>query len=185
MHDELRNHAEEEVLDQSKGKAEIRPVMAHLHDLQTVAVEVDLAIEVLLMKRLHGDLMPAIVAVSVLLLVERQVVFDGLVWQLGLLVLSGSKLRREDPEGREDREIHEQGEKEPCLEASTQTPGEVGGNANEERDEQRIREVVGAGSFCGEGSIGNGRILLRTQNQLPISPFYGSMAGGGNLVVVW
>ena len=128
--DHLGNHAEEEVLNQTESEAGLGPVMAPFEDLEQVAVELDLTIEVLLLEGLDGYLLLAIVGVTVLLLLECEVVFDVLARQPGLLVLAGRKLGGQPPEGTENGQTQEQGEENPCLETSAQLPGEPGGDTD-------------------------------------------------------
>lgn len=90
MHDDLRNHAEKEELDQTNGEAEAGPVMPVLHDLEAVTVEVDVAVKVHLMEGLHRDLVLAMVLALVLGLLEREVMLNRAPRKLGLLILAGA-----------------------------------------------------------------------------------------------
>jgi hypothetical protein len=130
VNNHLRDHAEEEVLDQTESEAGLGPVMAPFENVKHIAVELNLTIEVLLLEGLDGDLLLAIVGITVLLLVELQVVLNVLAGQLGLLVLAGRELRGDPPEGTKDRQSCEQSNEDPCLEATTQLPGEIGGDAD-------------------------------------------------------
>jgi hypothetical protein len=93
------DHAKEEVLDQSESEAGLGPVVAPFENLEHVAIELYLAVEVLLLERLDGDLLLAIVCIAVLGLGELEVVLNGLAGKFGLLVLAGCKFRGEPPEG--------------------------------------------------------------------------------------
>lgn len=185
MHDHLRNHAQQKVLDQSEGEAEVGPVVAHLQDLETVALEIDIAIEVLLVESLHGDLLAAIVLVLVLLLVELDVGLDGLAGELGLLVLAGGILGGGNPESGKDREIDNQSEENPGLEAAAELVGDVGGDTDEERKEGLVVEVVGADAICGQRSVGNRRILCSQFKSAP-EIMLGELNGarGSRIVVI-
>jgi hypothetical protein len=173
----LRNHAKEEVLDQTEGETGLGPVVAPLEDLEHVGVELNLAIKVLLLESLEGDLLLAVVGIAVLVLVELEVVLNGLAGQLGLLVLAGSKLRGEPPEGTEDGQSKENSQEQPCLEALADAPCQVRGDTDEQRDEERVGEGVAAGALSRQRRIRNRRVLLRTACQLNWPTDGESMAG--------
>lgn len=97
VHDDLRKHSQEEVLDQANGEAEASPVMAVLHDLEAVAVEVDFAVKVHLMEGLHGDLVLAMVLGLVLGLLEGEVVLDRLARVASLFILAGADGGNNEP----------------------------------------------------------------------------------------
>lgn len=130
MNNHLRDHAKEEVLDQTESEAGLRPVVAPFKNVEHVAIELNFTIEVLFLEGLDGNLLLAVVSVAVLLLLEFQVVLDVLAWQLGLLVLARRELRSEPPEGTKDGQSCDQSNEDPCLEATTQLIGEVGGNTD-------------------------------------------------------
>lgn len=122
VHDDLWCEAKEDMLEEADGKSEACPVMLVLHDVQAVAVELDLAIEVLLLERLEGNLVPAAVLDPVLLALEGKVVLDWSAGKLGLLVLAGSERRCQSPECEEDGDGGEQGEEEGSLQATANLP---------------------------------------------------------------
>lgn len=97
MHDELGNHAEEEVLDQTNCETEASPVMAVLQDIKAIALELDITIKVHLIEGLHGNLAGATVLGAVGLLLEVKVILDGTARQLGLLRLAGADGRDDEP----------------------------------------------------------------------------------------
>lgn len=66
----LGNEAREEMLEQTHRKPEVGPVVPVLQHLERVALEVDLLVEVHLGEGLHGDAVPAIVLVAILLAAE-------------------------------------------------------------------------------------------------------------------
>lgn len=78
MHDHLRDEAKEEMLDQSKGESWLGPIMAPLENLEHVAIEINIAIKVLLLEGLDGDELLAVVCVTIFCLVELEVVLDRL-----------------------------------------------------------------------------------------------------------
>lgn len=86
--EQFGNETKEEVLEKAHGEAEIGPVVSKLQDLKGITFEVHLAVEVLLVEHLHGDLALSMVRGAVMLAVEIQIVFDGAARIFGLLVLS-------------------------------------------------------------------------------------------------
>ena len=158
VHDHLRNHAEQEVLNQAKGEAEVGPVVAQLQNVQAVALEVDVAIEVLLIEGLHGDLLAA-VGFTVLCLVELKVRLDRLARELGFLVLTGGIFGGDNPESGENGQVDDQSEEDPCLGPSTELPGDVGGDTDKQRDQGSVGEVVTTIAVRGQWGIGNGWVL--------------------------
>lgn len=166
VHDSLRDEAEQKVPNISNSEAKVGPVVTHLEYLETVALEADLAIEVLLLECFKRNLVLAVVAVAVLLFVEVEVVLNGLVGQLDFFVLSRCKFGRQDPEDGKNGQIQDQREKDPCFEAAAKGPGNVARYADEDRNEERIGEVFVAGPFGGEWGVGNGRVLWQTSCQL-------------------
>lgn len=115
MHDQLRNHAEEKVFEKALGEPEAGPIVPPLHDLQTVSVEVDLAIEEHLLEGPHGDFGVSVVFDAILLLVERQVMFDRLSRKLGLLVLARCEYRGNNKVGSKQRDVLHNTEEDPCF----------------------------------------------------------------------
>lgn len=174
----LGEEAKQKVPDQANGEAERRPIVAHLQNLESIAVEVNIAIKVLFVKSLLGDLVLAVVGLAVLLFVELEVVLNGLARKLGLFVLAGSIFGGNDPKGSEDGEVNQQSKKEPRLETPTEGPGDVGGDTNEQREQSSVGKVLRAGTVGRQRSIGNGRILQWVSNQLTVSCCGRSMAGG-------
>lgn len=174
----LWDHGKEEVLDQSEGEAGLGPVVAPFERLEHVAIDLNFAIKILLLERLNGNLLLAVVRVAVFGLVELEVVLDGLAGKLGLFVLAGSKFRREPPEGAEDGQEQDNGEEEPCLEAHAPAPCDVAGDAREQRDEHVVVERITARAFCRERGVRNRGILYIGECQLSGSPRCRSMAGG-------
>lgn len=162
MDNHLGNHAKEEVLDQTKGEAGLRPVVTPFEDIEHVALQLDLTIEVLLLESLDGDLLLAVVGITVLLLVELEVVLNVLARQLGLLVLAGRELGGQPPEGSQNGQSGEEGEEDPSLQATTNLPGEICWHSNQQRDEGIVVERVAARALSRKRGIGNRGVLFRT-----------------------
>jgi len=108
MDNHLGDHAKEEVLDQSEGEAGLGPVVAPFKDVEHVAIEFNVAVKVLFLERLNGDLLLAVVGVAVLGLVELEVVLNGLAGEFGLFVLAGREFRREPPKGAQDGQAQDE-----------------------------------------------------------------------------
>lgn len=88
MHNNLRNHAGQKELIQAQRKAESSPIMAILHGLEAVALEIHGTVKVHLMEGLHRDLALAMISGAIMLVVEVQVVLDRAAGVFGLLVLA-------------------------------------------------------------------------------------------------
>lgn len=159
MHDNLGNHANKEVLDQTDGETEAGPIVAELHNLKAVAVEVDVAFKVHLMEGLHGNLLLAIVLALVLRLLESKVVLDALARVLGLLVLSRANRRDNHPVGSQERQTGEHREEEGSLGATTELPGEPVRWNDQDRGEAHQGEAVIACGIGWQGSIFDGGVL--------------------------
>ncbi len=90
VHDDLRNHAEQEIPDEADGEPEACPIVSIFHDLQTVAIELHIPVKVHLVEGLHGNLGPAMVLGLIGGLLEGEVVLDGAAGESGLLVEAGA-----------------------------------------------------------------------------------------------
>lgn len=171
MHEQLRNEAEQEVLEESHGELEVGPIVTVLKSLQSITLEVDLTIEVLLVEDLHGDLALAAVGSPVMFAVELQVVLDGKATVLGLLGLAGRDSGRNRPESHENRHRGEDSEEDRGVEASTDLAGKVPRHHEEEEDHQAIGEAVTAWRVGRDGCILDSRILdITHHNQYRIGP---------------
>lgn len=161
VHDNLWHHASQEEPEQADSETEVGPVVAVLHDLQCVTVEVDLAIKVLLVEGLHGDLVAAVVLGLVFGTVEGEIVLNWCTGVLGLLVLAGSVSRSNGPEGDEDWEAGQDGEENPCLETAIDLPGEVPRYTSNKTNQDLVVERLAAGSISWERSVLDGWELKR------------------------
>lgn len=133
MHDHFGKHAKKEVLDQANGEAEAGPIVAVLHDLQAVAIEVDITVKVHLVEGLHGDLVFAMVLGLVLGLLEGEVVLDRLARVAGLFVLARADGRDDEPETGQQRNSGQEGKEDGRLETTSNLPRQpVGRNAQDE-----------------------------------------------------
>lgn len=163
MHDDLRNHANEKVSNQTNGETETGPIVTELHDIQAVAVEVDVAVEIHLMEGLHGNLLLAIVLAFILRLLEGKVVLDALARVLGFLVLSGADGRDDHPVSSQERQTGEQREKEGRFGAAAELPGKPVGWDDQKGGEANQGEAVVASSISWKGRIFDGGVLAEEE----------------------
>ena len=160
VHDHLRHHASEEEPEEGEGEAEAGPVVTVLHDLEAVTVELDIAVEVHLVESLHGNPVLAAVLELVALVLECKVVLDGGTRVASLLVDTGRHGRGDGPERHEDGNGEDEGEDEPCPEATVQLPCAPCRDTSQEREEDDIVEALSTSSVGGEGSVLDSRVLL-------------------------
>lgn len=159
VHDDFGHHARQEEPEQAQGEAEVGPIVSVLENLKRVAIEVDIAVKVLFMERLHGDLAAATVLGLVLVLVEGEVRLDGCTRVLDLLVLAWSISRGKSPERHEDGNGSQDGEEDPCLETTIHLPGKVAGNTSKKADENLVVERLATSGIGWERCILDGGIL--------------------------
>ena len=103
MHDDFRDHASQEETEETQCEPEVGPVVPVLHGFQTIALEVDIAVKVLLVEGLHRDPVLAMVPGPVRLFVEGEVMFDRTTRISSLFIFSGRNGRCHVPESTEDR----------------------------------------------------------------------------------
>lgn len=159
MQNDLGHHASQEEDEQAHGELEAGPVVPVLEDLKSIALEVNLASKVLLVEGVHGNLVLAIVLVLVLLVIELDVVLDGLAGVARLFVLTRAKGGCHGPKGHENGNGTQDDEEEPCLQTTTDLEGEVEGNTSEQSKEDVVVEAVAAWAIGGQGSVLDGRVL--------------------------
>lgn len=167
MHNDLRHHTSQKILDQGISKFEVGPIVPLFQNLQAVTLEIDITIEVLLMKSFHGNRLLAIVLILILVLVESKIVFNRLARKFGLLILPGGKGRGENPECSQERNINNQGKEDKGLPSSTDFPGEIQGHEREEGEEGGVGEGLATRAIRREGSIFDGWVLFETMISIP------------------
>lgn len=138
MHQHFRDEAQEEVLVETHGEAEVGPVVSEFHALESIALEFHLAIEVLLVENLHGNLALASVRGTVMVTVEVKVVFHGSTSIPGLLGLAGRDRRCDGPENHQNRDCGEDGKENGGVEASTDLTSQVPGDQGQEGEKKDI-----------------------------------------------
>lgn len=160
MHDNLGNHAGQEVFEQAPGELGSAPIVTVFQNLQAVALEGHIAGEVHLVEGLHGDLCGALVLLLVFGLVEVKVVFDGLSGQLDFRILAGGVPRHDCPVANQNRKGREQCEEDEGFEASADFPHQVEGDDDDGTAQDQVAELLIAGTLGGEGSIGDSWVLI-------------------------
>ena len=125
MHDNLRDKAEEEELEQADGECEACPVMSVLQDIQAIAIEFNLAIEIHVVESLHGNLILSAVFGLVCLILESKVMFNGTSRKSGLFVFARSERGVEIPEGGEEGDGGEERKEDGSLQSVSDLPCEV------------------------------------------------------------
>lgn len=153
VHDNLGHHASKEEPEERQSEAEVGPVVTVLHDLKSVSVEVDIAVEVLLVEGLHGDLAAAVVLGAVGLLVELEVVLNRGTGVASLLVLAGSVAGGNGPESHQDGDSSQDTKEDPGLETTADLVGHVAGDTAEESEQDIVVERLATSGVGGEGSV--------------------------------
>jgi len=157
----LGDEAKQEVLEEAGGELEVGPVVTVLKSLQSIALEVNLAIEILLVKDNHGDLALSAVGGAVMLAVELQVVLDREATVLGLLSLARRNGGRDSPEGNQNGDAGEDSKEDGGVETSADLACQPPGDQDEQSNQQAIGEAVTTGRVGGNGGILDGRVLDR------------------------
>lgn len=88
MHNNFRGELEEDELEQAQGESKAGPIVSVLQDLQDVAVEINLAVKVLLHESFHRNLAVSTVFLLVFGIFEGKVVIDRATRELRLLGLA-------------------------------------------------------------------------------------------------
>lgn len=122
MHNDLGNEVENEVFAETDRELEADPVVSVFQSLKTIAIEVHLAVEVLFVKSLHGDLALSMIFGLVGFALESEVVLDGATWILDFLILSRAHHGRSYPERDEDGNRGKQCEEDGSLATTTDLP---------------------------------------------------------------
>lgn len=141
VHDHFRHHASKEEPEERQSEAEVGPVMAVLHDLQRIAIELHQAIKVHLVEGLHGNLVPATVLCLVAISFEGEVVLDRCTGVASLLVQARGHGGGDGPEDHQDGDGEENGEDCPCYQTASELPGDVAWDGGQEGEEEEVVEV--------------------------------------------
>ena len=145
VHQHLGDETKQEVFEKTSGELEVGPVVTVLEALQSITLEVNLTIEVLLVENLHGDLALTTVGGTVVLAVELQVVLDRAAAVLGLLGLARRNGGRDSPECHQNGNGGEESKEDGGIETSTNLASEPPRHDDFQSDHQAIGEAVAAG----------------------------------------
>lgn len=161
VEDDVDEEGEDDELEQVNGEGEVGPVVTVLQDLQDVAVELDLAVQVHLSEGLQGDLVTAAPLGLVFGALEGNVVLDGTTGQLHLLVGARAEGGGKGPVGDQQGEDEDEGKEEPGLLAATEETGDESGNTDEDGCEEVVGEALVTGTVGGEWCIVDSRGLVK------------------------
>lgn len=86
MDKHLRDHPSQEELEERQSKLEASPVVTVFQNLQTIALERNIALEIHFVESLHGNLGLALELQCIFFLVELEIVFNGFAGKFDLLI---------------------------------------------------------------------------------------------------
>jgi hypothetical protein len=98
MHDHLGHHSKQEEFEETERETETSPIVAVFHYVETIAFEVNLAVEIHLMECFHRYSVLARVSDSVVAIMKVQVLLHGSARVPGLFVLTGRYGGSDGPE---------------------------------------------------------------------------------------
>lgn len=157
---------EEDGLEQVEGEAKGGPVVTVLHDLEGVAVEVDLALDVLFVKRLHRDLVAPAVLGPVRLALEGEVVARGTAGDFDLVVEARAVRRHDLPDDHQHGDGGEDAQEDGRLGTAPKPRRKIPRRDNHGRRHGEVGELLIARPISGQRSILNcGRLLRCELNQ--------------------
>lgn len=125
MHNDFRGELEENELEQADSEGEAGPVGTVLEDLEAVAVELDIALEVHVVESLNWDLGPPAVLELIGIVLEGEVVLDWATRESHFLIFARAESRVEVPEGNQERDRREEAKENRRLQTATDFPGRV------------------------------------------------------------
>lgn len=158
------------MLVKTHGETEVGPVVSEFQALEGVTLKFHLAIEVLLIENLHGNLALAPVSGTVMVTVELKVVFHRAASVLGFFGLAGRNRRSHGPENHQNRDCREDGEENSSVETSTHLASKVPGDYKEEGEKESIGEAVASSRVRWNRGILDGRILQRNKSNSISAP---------------
>lgn len=115
MGQDISEEGEYDELEKLPGEAEARPIMAILHDLKTIPLEIRRSIKVHLTEGLKGHSVPAIPFRPVHIVLKRHVVFNWSTWQSDLFISGRTTARRVSPVSHEDWKKCDQAKNNSCF----------------------------------------------------------------------
>jgi hypothetical protein len=158
VEEDITSESAEQELHERPGELEVSPVVAVLQNIENVAVDVNLAVDVHLGEVLERDLGAAVVLALEFVGLESQVRFNRAVGELGLVVNARAEARSPGPNDDQDREEKQDTEEGHGLPAATDFPSQEHGNG-EQAEQDIVVEALVARALSGERSIVDGREL--------------------------
>ena len=140
---------EEDEMEESPCEGEVGPVIAVLHDIEAVAIELCVTVKVYLIECLHWDLVTAAPSLAVFFLLKSYVVLDGAAGKLDFVVDVWRVGRSYGPETNQNGQEEDQNERDGRLEAATEAVSDNGRDAEHQSSEEVAREGLRAGSLGG------------------------------------
>lgn len=122
MHNDFGCEDEEYVFEQGKGKAEACPVVSVLHNLQAVAIEIDIASKVHAVKGLQWNFVRSSILKLIGLVFECKVMLNRASWVFGFFISAGREGGCEVPVGNQNWDRGEETKEDGGLQASTEFP---------------------------------------------------------------
>ena len=148
VQNDIRREGEEDIAEQVPGEVERCPVVAVLHDVKAVTVEVNVAAEVYLEESLHRNLLAAAEPGTVGLLLEGEVVLHWAPWKLDLLINSRAVSGHDRPECQKQRNKGDETEEDGCLQASPNFPCQVCGHTKKHTGKDDVGKLLISGAIC-------------------------------------
>lgn len=125
MHDNFWCKVEEDIFEKTNCEFEACPVVSVLENLESVAVEINLAIKIHIVKGFHRNLVLSAVLYLVGLVLEGKIMLDWTSWVLGLLILAWREARKHCPECEKNWDGGNETEEDGGLESTTNFPSKV------------------------------------------------------------
>jgi hypothetical protein len=153
VHDDLWCKLEKDELEQAQGESEAGPVVSVFKNLQSIAIEVNLAIKVHVVECLHGNLVAPAILGLIRSILEGKVVLNWAARERCLLGLARAERGCQIPEADQNRDGCEDAKENSSLEAPTDFPGQICGNNSNEGEQEEVRESLTARSIGWKRSI--------------------------------
>lgn len=164
---DVTSEGTEEEFHERPGECEVAPVVAVLQDVEEVAVDVSLTVDVHLGEVLDGHLGPAAVAALQLIGLEGDVGLNGPVRQLGLVVDARAVARSPGPDDNQDREEEEDAKENLGFPADAEQVAKVPGDSNEGGEQDVVVEARISCALSGKRGILDGRSLRKVSVRSP------------------
>ena len=124
VEEHVRGESEEDEMKNWPREGKARPVMSILHDVEYVTIELNITVQIHLIKCLHWDLVAASPSLPIFILLESDVVLDRVSGKLDLVVDARRIGRYHRPEADQNRQEEDQKEEDGRLETPTKAAGD-------------------------------------------------------------